>query len=113
MSWVVIVWCVVILVWAIGGGASSANDCSHQTGSAFLSAQGAKNACDAGTGLGVAVILLIGFFGFVFLSLIWFMTRPKGRECPVCGENVKRGTTVCRACGHDFRAAMQPTGATP
>ena len=113
MTWVLIVWCAIILLWAIAGGASSANDCSHQTGSAFLSAQSAKNACDAGTSIGVALILLIGFFGFVFFALIWFMTRPKGRDCPVCGERVKRGLTSCASCGHDFRAAISPIAAQP
>lgn len=105
MTWVIVGWCVLILVWAIAGGASSANDCSHQAGSAYLSAQATRNACDAGAGIGVAVILLIGFFGFVFFSLIWFMTRPRGRDCPVCGNLVRRGQVTCGACGHDFRAA--------
>ena len=105
MSWVLIVWCAIILVWAIAGGGSAANDCSHQAGSAYLSAQSARNACDAGAGIGIALILLIGFFGFVFFSIIWLMTRPKGRTCPVCGQNVKRGRTACADCGHDFRAA--------
>lgn len=77
MTWVLIVWCGLILLWAIVGGANSASTCANQTGSAYLSAQAAKNACDAGTGIGVALILLIGFFGFVFFSIIWFMTRPR------------------------------------
>lgn len=68
MTWVLIAWCALILVWAIAGGSSAANSCKHQT---------YQNACQAGAGIGVAIILFIGFCGFVFFSLIWFMTRPR------------------------------------
>jgi hypothetical protein len=105
MTWVIIVWCALIVIWAVAGGSSAAHDCANQTGDAFLSAKDARNACDAGTGIGVALILFIGFVGFVFLSLIWFMTGRGRRDCPVCGRGVKRGKTVCSNCGHDFAAA--------
>lgn len=98
MTWVLIVWSAFIVIWAISGTAS--NDCGSQA------SQAAKSGCEAGTGIGVALILFIGFFGFVFFSLIWFMTRPRGRDCPVCGERVKRGQTKCSNCGHDFAAAV-------
>jgi hypothetical protein len=98
MTWVLIVWCAVILAWAIGGASSS--HCSGQY----------SNACQAGTGIGVALVLFIGFFGFVFFALIWFMSRPRNRDCPTCGNAVKRGVTVCPSCGHDF--AVRP-GASP
>jgi len=75
MTWALIAWSALILIWAIGGGAS--NNCSNQRGGRYLSAHDLQQACDAGTGIGVAVILLFGFFGFVVLSLIWFMTRPR------------------------------------
>ena len=101
MSWVLIVWCVAIVAWAVSG-ASSASQCTGNY----------AGACQAGTGIGVAIILLIGFVGFVFFSLIWFMTRPKGRDCPACGEGAKRGVTVCKNCGHDFAAAAR-LGQTP
>jgi len=107
MTWVVILWSTLILVWAIAGGSSAAThtkaECAHET---LVSVKACEEAANVGTGLGVAVILAIGFVGFVFFSLIWFMTRPKGRECPVCGENVKRGRTACSDCGHDFAAAL-------
>lgn len=103
MTWVLIIWCVLILVWAIAGGAS--NNCSEETTKLN------QNACEAGTGIGVALILLIGFFGFVFLGLIWLMTRPRGRTCPVCGEIVKKGLTTCPKCRHDFASAVGQPGA--
>jgi hypothetical protein len=106
MTWVLLIWCAAILVWATVGGANanhqSVQDCLLQ---GVLTAQQCQSAADVGTGIGVAAILGIGFFGFVFLSLIWFMTRPRGRGCPVCGELVKRGRTACASCGHDFAAA--------
>lgn len=106
MTWVVIGWCVLILVWAIAGGSSAAHksaaECAHET---VLSVKACEEATNAGAGIGVAIILLIGFFGFVFFSFIWLMTRPKRRACPVCGEDVKKGRTTCPSCGHDFAAA--------
>lgn len=67
MTWVLIIWCALILAWAIGGAAS--NDCAAD-----------DDACAAGTGLGVLVILFVGFFGFMFFAVIWFMTRPRDRR---------------------------------
>lgn len=100
MTWVLIIWTVLIVVWMVAGAAG--NDCASETTNLN------ESACAAGTGIGVAIVGLIGFFGFVFLSIIWFMTRPKGRDCPVCGETVKRGQTRCDNCGHDFASAAQP-----
>ena len=105
MTWVLIVWCVLILAWAIGGGA--ANNCGEEADEL------SRSACEAGTGIGVAIILFIGFVGFVFFALIWFMTRPKTRDCPRCGNDVKKGVTVCSSCGFDFATLGQPQSATP
>jgi hypothetical protein len=106
MTWVLVLWCAVILVWAIAGGAhanhESVQDCVSQ---GVLTAQQCQDAANVGTGIGVVAVLGIGFFGFVFLSIIWLMTKPRGRECPICGEFVKRGQTVCAGCGHDFASA--------
>ena len=66
MTYVLWAWVLLIAVWAIGGAASS-SPCDRAY----------QDACDAGTALGVGFILFLGFCGFVVLSLIWFMTRPK------------------------------------
>jgi zinc-ribbon domain len=95
MTWLILVWCAVILVWAVAVGSAS-NQCSRTY---------YQNACDTGVGIGVALILVIGFIGFVFLSLIWLMSGRRGRDCPACGNSVRRGKTVCPSCGHDFAAA--------
>ncbi len=114
MTWVLILWSAIILIWAIAGGASanhqSLQGCLNQ---GVLSRQDCQNAANAGTGIGVAIILVIGFFGFVFFSLIWFMSRPRVRDCPACGTAVKRGKTACPNCGHDFAAAAAQPGAAP
>jgi hypothetical protein len=102
MTWVLIIWSALILIWAIAGGAS--NDCASET------TQLNQDACEAGTGIGVAIVLFIGFIGFVFFSLIWFMTRPRGRDCPVCGELVRKGRTQCQNCGHDFATEQAAAG---
>lgn len=103
-TWAIVIWTTLIIIWVIGAGGSA--DCASQTGDGLLSDSDAQTACAAGTGLGILFILLVGFFGFVFLSLIWIMTRSKARPCPVCGNDVKKGITVCGSCGHDFAAAV-------
>lgn len=75
MTWALVVWSVLILVWMIGGGAAA--DCGSERGGEFLSDREAQTACEAGTGIGIAFIGVIGFMGFVVLSLVWFMTRPR------------------------------------
>ena len=99
MTWALWVWCVLILVWAIGGAAS--NDCGSEVD------QLSQDACAAGTGIGVALILFVGFFGFVFLAFIWLMTRPKKRTCQRCGEDVRKGLLECPSCAQTMG---QPAG---
>jgi hypothetical protein len=100
MTWVLIIWCVVMAIWLIAA-AGQGDDCARET---------YRSACEAGSdvgkGIGVAFIWFFWFFGFLALSLIWFMTRPKGRDCPACGENVKKGRTICPGCQYDFAAAV-------
>lgn len=59
MTWVVWLWCLLIIVWAIGGASEA--DCGSETDEL------SRSACEAGAGIGVAFILFVGFFGFVFL----------------------------------------------
>lgn len=102
MSWALIIWTIIMAIWAIAGGSSA--DCGSQGD------QYSQAGCQAGTGIAIALIIVIWFIGFVVLSLIWFMTRPRKRECPACGHDVKRGMTVCQSCGYDFAAgARMPT----
>jgi hypothetical protein len=102
MTWAILVWCVLMAVWIVAAlGTDTSSHCAHE---AYRSACEAGS--DAGKGIGVVALWFVWFFGFIVLSLIWFMTRPKGRECPACGEHVKRGRTACPLCAFDFAAAV-------
>lgn len=81
MTWVLIAWCTLIIVWAIAGAgsatsASSIAKCVSDSGG-LLSRADCQSASETGAGLGVLLVLFIGFFGFVFLGMIWFMTRRR------------------------------------
>lgn len=114
MTWVVIAWCVLMAIWIVAAiaGADSSDDCAREA-TTYFSQKTCEDASDVGTGIGVIALWFIWFFGFIALSLIWFMTRPKGRECPACGERVKKGLTACQNCGHDFAAAASVPAPTP
>ena len=104
MTWVLNVWNVIFLIWIIAGVSDrGSKSCEAST---YLSKSDCIAASDAGTAIGVGLIIFLWFLGFVVLAIIWFMTRRRGRLCPVCGEDVKRGATVCKSCGHDFAAAL-------
>jgi hypothetical protein len=112
MTWVLVIWCAVMAIWIIGAivSADPAGNCADP---GVLSRETCEDASNTGTGIGVVVLWFVWFFGFVALSLIWFMTRRRGRSCPVCGENIKKGLTACPSCGHDFAAAASVTSARP
>jgi hypothetical protein len=96
-TWALIVWSAGITIWLVAG--LSTRGCQDDDGAI------SQTVCEIGTGVGVGVILVVGFMGFVVLSLIWLMSRRRRRMCPVCGNDVERGVTVCPACGHDFALA--------
>lgn len=66
-TWALVVWCVLIALWAIAG--LNGTHCSGNYG----------QACDAGKAAGIGIILAVGFCGFVVLSLIWIMSRKSVR----------------------------------
>jgi hypothetical protein len=102
MTWVLNLWNVLFLVWIIAGISSrTSKDCPPADTLCI-------NASDAGTGIGVALIVFLWFIGFVVLALVWFMTRRKGRLCPHCGHDVKKGRTECTSCGYDFTLGRNP-----
>jgi RNA polymerase subunit RPABC4/transcription elongation factor Spt4 len=102
-TWAVVIWTILMAVWIAAGASSASNNCAGKTGSDL-------SACQAGTAIGggiaVTFLVLLWFIGFVVLSLIWLMSRPDRRLCPVCGEQVKKGLTVCPKCGYNFAAAL-------
>ena len=60
-------WCVAIIAWTLAGASNDACTGTYNQ----------VEACRAGLGIGILFSLGIGFFGFVLLSIIRFMTRPK------------------------------------
>jgi hypothetical protein len=81
MTWALIVFTGIMVAWMIVGAASATNShaiaqCVAYAGG-VLSAQDCQNASQAGAGIGVALLIGVWFMGFVVLSLIWFMTRPR------------------------------------
>jgi len=97
-TWALLVWSALILLWIFSGLLNT--DCGNEA------KYGDSTACGVGAGLAIFLILGVGFFGFVFLPLIWFMSRPKTRLCPQCGNDVKKGQTTCPTCGFSF--VVQP-----
>ena len=108
MTWVLNVWNVVFLVWVIGAIASRpSKNCATDPDvlKGIMSKHACETASNVGTGLGVTALIVFWFLGFIILSLIWLMSRPKHRLCPACGEDVKKGRTTCKKCGFDLAAA--------
>jgi hypothetical protein len=102
-TWAVVIWTVLIGLWMIAGSQSSPDStCAGDTGSSL---ELCKSLYHAGTGIGVTLLFFLWFIGFIIFSLIWLMSRPDRRLCPVCGEQVKKGLTVCPKCGYNFAAA--------
>lgn len=101
MTWVLNLWNLLFLIWviaAIAGGASDSADCD----TTVLTQANCDAAADVGTGIGVALVIVLWFIGFIVLSLAWLMSRPRHRQCPACGHDVKKGLTSCKKCGHSF-----------
>lgn len=108
MSWAIILWTVLFAVWIIAAIASRTSQDCRPGDDACVTAS------DAGTGIGVFLIIMLWFFGFIILSILWFMTRSRGRQCPRCGNDVKRGVMTCKKCGFDFsQVGNQPVSPPP
>jgi hypothetical protein len=74
-------------IWIIAAiaGADPSGNCADP---GALSRESCEDASNAGTGIGVVVLWFVWFFGFIPLSLIWFMTRPKEKAAE--GESLER-----------------------
>lgn len=74
MTWAILIWTVLMLAWIASGVSATSNNCAGMAGDALTT-------CQAGTaiggGLAVTFIFFIWFIGFIILSIIWFMSRPK------------------------------------
>ncbi|MFM2193838.1 MAG: hypothetical protein RLZZ460_508 [Chloroflexota bacterium] len=68
-TWGLVIWSGLCVFWLVSGLANV----SQITTSNEYEAAGAA----IGTGIGVTLIFIVWFFGFVVGSLIWLMSRPK------------------------------------
>lgn len=123
MTWVILLFSVVMLIWVIAAASTVADtnvtaaqraDCEAQVAEEFSLYDSVEecvntleSAGDLGGGIGTALIIILWLVGFFVLSIIWFMTRPKTRMCPRCGNDVKKGLTACNACGFEFGRAPE------
>lgn len=105
MTWALLVWTGLFTVWIIG---VSALESTCAPADEFVEA--CRTGEDIGTGIALAGIILLWFVGFLVLSLVWMMSRPRHRQCPRCGEDVKKGRTACKKCGYEFVA--EPVGSS-
>lgn len=67
MTHALIWWCILIAGWATIGAVKASHSCVNST---YI------QACHAGTAIGVLLILVFGFLGFIVLALIWIMSKP-------------------------------------
>lgn len=107
LTWVIILFNVLMVAWLVSGVATVADNCAGEVGSSL-------EACEAGTaigaGIGAAFIIFVWAAGDVVLGVVWLVTRKTaapGRACPVCGAAVAVGLVVCGSCGHDYRTGTQ------
>src|SRR5688572_5135779 len=102
-TYIILAFNLLMLIWVVGG-ASTASGTPTDCGT--LSASLCNDAETVGAGIAVALLMTLWVFGDIILGVIWLVTNNRGRQCPACGTNVKKGRTMCRPCGHDFAAAL-------
>jgi hypothetical protein len=98
-TWALLVWTVLMGLWIATGIGAVGNNCAGEVGDAL-------KLCQAGTavgaGIGVTVIIIIWFIGFIVLGLIWLMSRPKenvivygpeGQQMTVSEKEAKKRVT--------------------
>ncbi len=105
MSWVIILFTVVMVALLAGSIGTEAECPAGVTNCAAYQA-----GRDVGSGIAAVFLFFVWLVGFFVLAVIWFMTRGRHRVCPVCGNDVKKGRSVCKKCGYDFAAQLRPQG---
>jgi hypothetical protein len=68
-TWGLVIWSGLCVLWLVTG---LSNVSQISTANEYEAAGAA-----IGTGIGVTLIFMVWFFGFVVGSLIWLMSRPK------------------------------------
>jgi hypothetical protein len=76
MTWVILVFNGLMLVWLVTGVTASSDSCSKV-------AQTSTDACRAGTAIGVGLILFVAAAGNVTLGVIWLVTNDRKARQPL------------------------------
>jgi hypothetical protein len=76
MSWALIVWSGLMLAWVVAAAGQASGVSAECKADTLLGPETCNNAQDTGTAIGVGLLIVLWFIGFVVLSLVWFMTRP-------------------------------------
>lgn len=97
-TWIILAFNILMLIWVVSAIASHASTCHGLTGDALTNCE----ATNVGVGLAATLLFVFWALGDVILGVLWLITRPQTRACPVCGDSVKRGMTQCSRCGYDF-----------
>lgn len=66
-----------------------------------------STASDTANGIGFMFLIFWLAIMNTFLYVLYRITGGKKRECPACGQNVKKGLTVCPSCNFDFMKAAK------
>jgi hypothetical protein len=69
MTWAIVIWTVLMGIWIVAGGSAAA--------STPASSEAEQVGVAIGTGIGVTLLFMLWFVGFIILSTVWFMSRPK------------------------------------
>jgi hypothetical protein len=101
-TWALVIWNILMLAWVVTGIGNLSHNCAGLSGEDLTLCQAGTT---IGAGIGVTFIGMIWFVGFVVLALVWLMSRPSRRLCPRCGNEVKKGLTVCPSCNYEFGVA--------
>jgi len=78
MTWALIAWSGLTVLWLAAGIASATSKTSHECKGVSWGEHACHEAANAGMAIGVGLVLGVGFAGFIVLSLVWLMSRPKG-----------------------------------
>jgi len=97
-TWFILAFNAFMLAWVIDAIASYSSTCDGLTGDTLTNCE----AGNVGVGLAATWLFVLWALGDVILGVLWLITRPRTRMCPVCGSGVSRGMTRCRRCGYDF-----------
>jgi hypothetical protein len=89
MTWVLLIWSAVFGFWMVAGTAERpSKDCAADSSviDGTLTLSQCQAASDVGTGIGVVLIGMLWFVGFLVLALVWLMSRPRKQQILVVRE---------------------------